>query len=409
MGVTVTAGPCVPLQTCLIVGMRETMNRRQLLRATAAAGVFLAQRRLRAAPSAPVAIGRCRTYTPAEITAALAKMFDQLGGIGSLVSGKTVAIKINLTGDPTSLLNGLPVGDTHFTHSNVIGAAVQLIGKAGARRIRILESPMSTAGPVEEVMRKAGWNPADLIGAASRVEFENTNYLGSGKRYHRLKVPFGGLVFPAYDLNHSYEDCDVYVSVAKMKEHTAAGVTLSMKNSFGITPATIYGAGAGKDEPALEPRGNRGGALHSGNVAPSRSAPQELDPSSPRQGGYRIPRVVVDVVAARPIHLQVIDGIRTMSGGEGPWGPNPKTPVAPGVLIAGTNPVATDAIAMAAMGYDPMADRGVAPFETADSTLRLAEEAGLGTRDPKNIEVAGISVKEALFDFAALRRARQRI
>jgi len=335
-------------------------------------------------------------------------MFDQLGGIGRLVNGKTVAIKVNLTGAPTTTLNGLPVGDTHYTHPNVIGAAVQLIGKAGAKRIRILESPMSTALSVEEVMRQAGWKVSDIANAAPRVEFENTNYLGVGRRYHRLRVPFGGLVFPAYDLNHSYEECDVYVSLAKLKEHTAAGITLSMKNSFGITPATIYGSGAGQDQPSIEPVGNRAAVLHSGNRAPSRSAPQELDPSSPRQAGYRVPRVVVDLVAARPIHLQVIDGIRTMSGGEGPWGPNPMTAVAPGVLIAGTNPVATDAIAMAVMGYDPMADRGTAPFETADSTLRLAEQAGIGTRDPNNIEVAGISIKEARFDFAALRRERRR-
>jgi hypothetical protein len=29
-------------------------------------------------------------------------------------------------------------------------------------------------------------------------------------------VPYGGYVFPAFDLNHSYEDCDVFVSLAKM-------------------------------------------------------------------------------------------------------------------------------------------------------------------------------------------------
>jgi len=402
------AGPCVPAFTCPIVGLQRDMDRRQLFRsaAAAAAGLLVERRPLRAALSAPVSLGRCRTYGPVEVTAALGKMFDQLGGIGKLVNGKTVAIKINLTGEPTSLVNGLPIGETHYTHPNVIGAAVQLIGKAGAKRIRILESPMSTVDPVEEVMRQAGWKVADIAHAAARVEFENTNYLGAGRRYHRLRVPFGGLVFPAYDLNHSYEECDVYVSIAKLKEHNAAGVTLSMKNSFGITPATIYGSGAGTDEPSLEPRGNRGGALHSGSRAPSRSAPQELNPGSPRQAGYRIPRVVVDLAAARPIHLQVIDGIRTIAGGEGPWGPNPKTAVAPGILVAGTNPVATDAITMAVMGYDPMADRGTAPFETADSTLRLAEEAGLGTRDPKNIEVVGLSVKEALFDFAALRANR---
>jgi len=54
-----------------------------------------------------------------------------------------------------------------------------------------------------------------------------------------------------------------------------------------------------------------------------------------------------------------------------------------------------------------MADRGTPPFETSDSTLRLAEDAGLGTRDLKRIEVVGTPIVQARFDFATLRRARR--
>jgi hypothetical protein len=54
---------------------------------------------------------------------------------------------------------------------------------------------------------------------------------------------------------------------------------------------------------------------------------------------------------------------------------------------------------MAVMGFDPMADRGTAPFETSDSTLRLAEELGVGTRDLSQIEVVGTPIKEAVFKF----------
>ena len=118
----------------------------------------------------------------------------------------------------------------------MIAAAVHLMGKAGARRIRILESPWSTADPVEEYVLRANWEPRDILGAAPNVEFENTNYLGQAKKYSRMVVPYGGYMFPAFDLNHSYEDCDVFVSLAKMKEHATAGVTLSMKNCFGMTP-----------------------------------------------------------------------------------------------------------------------------------------------------------------------------
>ena len=138
--------------------------------------------------------------------------------------------------------------------------------------------------------------------------------------------------------------------------------------------------------------------FHSGSRQPSRSAPSENDPSSPREGGYRVPRIVADLVAARPVHLAVIDGIRSMTGGEGPWIPRCR-PVSPGVLIAGLNPVTTDAVGTAVMGFDPMADRGRAPFETCDSTLRLAEEHGAGTRDLSRIEVVGTAIHEARFDF----------
>jgi uncharacterized protein (DUF362 family) len=110
--------------------------------------------------------------------------------------------------------------------------------------------------------------------------------------------------------------------------------------------------------------------------------------------------VVADLVAARPIHLAIIDGIASMAGGEGPWVSGTHA-VKPGVLIAGTNCVNTDAVAMAVMGYDPMADRGVVPFEKADSTLRLAEELGVGTRDLRRIEVAGVPIREAIFRYRA--------
>jgi hypothetical protein len=77
------------------------------------------------------------------------------------------------------------------------------------------------------------------------------------------------------------------------------------------------------------------------------------------------------------------------------------------VIVAGTNPVNTDAASMAAMGFDPMADRGTPPFETCDSTLRLAEEVGIGARDLKRIEVAGWKSGDVTVDFAALRKERR--
>jgi uncharacterized protein (DUF362 family) len=348
-------------------------------------------------PTAPVAIAKCASYGP-ELLGVLERMFDQLGGLGRLVKGKTVAVKLNLTGLGTYRMGYTPVELAQWTHYRVIGATVHLLGKAGAKRIRLLESPWATTDPVEEYMLEAGWEPRDILGAAPAVEFENTNYLGRGQKYSRFPVPHGGLLFSAYDLNHSYEDCDVFVSLAKLKEHATAGITLSMKNCFGIIPCTIYGDGAGIDEPGLAPRGGRG-PMHSGYRQPSKSSPPEIDPSSPRDGGYRIPRAVADLVAARPIHLAVIDGIETMAGGEGPWIQGVR-PVKPGVLIAGTNCVTTDAVATAVMGFDPMAERDTAPFEGRDNTLRLAERLGVGTCDLRRIEVVGTPIREAVFEFS---------
>src|ERR1019366_4387408 len=212
-----------------VTGMQTLHTRREWLWKTAAAvsGAYGAGRsmgRAAEAPTAPVAVARCRTYDPAELVPAMRKMSDQLGGLGRLVKGKTVAIKINLTGSPTYRLGYLPLGDTHYTHPHTIAAAAHLMAEAGARRIRLLESPWSTADPVEEYILRANWEPRDILGAAPNVEFENTNYLGTGKKYARLTVPFGGYVFPAFDLNHSYADCDVFVSLAKMKEHATAGI-----------------------------------------------------------------------------------------------------------------------------------------------------------------------------------------
>jgi uncharacterized protein (DUF362 family) len=390
--------------------MLKHCTRRDWLRtaATTISGAYLAGSRLGHAAEAPagrVALARCKTYDPAELTPALRKMFDQLGGLGRLVNGKTVAIKINLTGSPTYRLGYEPLENTHYTHPAVVAATVQLLGAAGARRIRILESPWATADPVEEYLLQANLEPRDILRAARNVEFENTNYLGAAKKYSRLQVPFGGYVFPAFDLNHSYEDCDVFVSIAKMKEHATAGITLSMKNCFGITPCTVYGEGAGVDEPSILPKGGRG-LIHEGNRGPSKSAPQEKDPKSPRLDTWRVPRTVVDLVSARPVHLAIVEGIKTMTGGEGPWVSPYQKAVEPGVLLAGLNPVNTDAVAMAVMGFDPMADRGTPPFELCDSTLKLAEDVGVGTRSLRRIEVVGPKIADVRFDFAILRKQR---
>ena len=85
-------------------------------------------------------------------------------------------------------------------------------------------------------------------------------------------------------------------------------------------------------------------------------------------------------MAARPIHLAVIDGIYTMTGGEsaepGNKNTDPPGPFIPGLLIAGMNCVSTDARGHGGDGLRPDGrSRGTPPFRTSrDSTLALAAE-----------------------------------
>jgi len=350
-----------------------------------------------AAQDAAVSIGRCQSYDE-DVTAKLGTMFDQLGGIEGLVRGKTVTVKINMTGAPSERLRGLPPAVTHYTHPKLVGSVAYLMGRAGARRVRFVESSWATAGPLEDVMLDAGWNVRSLQSAAAGVEFENTNALGKGKRYARFKVPGTPYMYPAYDLNQAYEESDVFVSLAKLKNHITCGLTLSIKNCYGTLPASIYGDDAGIDEPNESPTAGRVRVGHSGVRQPSKSAPPELRFGVNHDPGYRVPHIVADLAVAHPIHLAIIDGVESVAGGEGPWVKDLRI-VKPGVLIAGLNPVATDAVSAAVMGYNPRAARGTAPFQTCDNTLLLAEAHGVGTADLKRIDVRGVSIEQALYRY----------
>ena len=347
-----------------------------------------------AAPSSPVALARCPAYDN-RVLAGMRKMFDQLGGIGALVSGKTVAVKINMTGAPRDRTGYRPAWDTRWSHPVVIAAAVHLIGEAGARRVRILEGSTEDDHPLEENFLIGGWDPADLLAAAPIVEMENTGFLGYGKEYKRLKVSDGGLVYSEFDVNHSYSECDVMVSIAKLKEHEQTGLSLSLKNMVGIVPGTVYGDSAGYDQPAERPYGALT-MFHKGNRQPPEGTPPEKDPQSSREPGYRIPRIAVDLVRARPVDLAIIDGIEAQTAGSGAsldaGSPRKIRLVNPAILIASRNPVCADAVAAAAMGFDPMASRGTPPFENCDSTLELAEQAGIGARDLKKLEIRGATI-----------------
>jgi uncharacterized protein (DUF362 family) len=349
-------------------------------------------------PAAPVGIAKCAAYDE-DVTAKMGALFDQLGGLEKLVRNKTVTIKVNMTGPPGQRLQGLALGLTHYVHPKVVGATLHLLGRAGAKRIRLVESAWATAGPLEDVILDSGWNLRALQSAATGVEFENTNGLGKSRKYARFKFPGTAYMYPAYVMNQAYEDTDVFVSLAKLKNHADCGVTLSLKNCFGCLPASIYGDDAGRDDPNEKPTAGRGDVVHFAKRQPARIAPPELHPNEGlKNAGYRVSRVVADLAVARPIHLAIVDGVASTAGGEGPWIRGLRV-VRPGVLIAGLNPVCTDAVSAAVMGYNPRALRGTAPFRNADNTLLLAEAHGAGAADLKRIEVRGVSIEQALYRY----------
>ena len=90
-----------------------------------------------------------------------------------------------------------------------------------------------------------------------------------------------------------------------------------------------------------------------------------------------------------------------MTGGEGPWTTGLGL-AKPGVLIAGLNPVSTDAVSTAVMGFDPMAPGGAGTFRDVDNMMELAEAVGLGTRDLNKIEVAGSAIADVVYPFGPL-------
>jgi uncharacterized protein (DUF362 family) len=347
--------------------------------------------------SSKVAMVSSVDYGPG-LQPAMANAFQLLGGIGPLVNGKTVTVKINLTNDGAfeSMFGRLP-GETYITHSPTAIALASLLFQNGAKLVRFVDS-VGFLSPLGDVLTSAQWDVPTLL-ATGNVTLENTRNLGSGSQYVPLSVPGGGYLFNSFELNHCYQDTDVFISIAKLKQHLTAGVTLSTKCLFGSTPNSLYGTDA-VSENAVGYRGRLHGNGSPGwNNDPPPGARTDVTPTG--DAGWRIPRIVADINHARSVHLAIIDGITSISGGEGPWAPNAAL-TTPGVLIVGLNPISTDAVAVAVMGYtNPQATRGTAPFTSCDNHLLLAEQAGVGTADLSKIEVLGMSISQALYPYPA--------
>ncbi|MGC9397348.1 MAG: DUF362 domain-containing protein [Anaerolineae bacterium] len=323
------------------------------------------------ARKAQVAIGQAKTYDPKVLYDKIRDMLDSLGGLGDIVRpGARVAIKTNLTGGTywEGKTRGLPGTETFVTHPEVVRALGKLVLDAGAKELYIVEA-------VYEWESYTLWGYADVANELGATLID-LNAKDPYPDFSATPVPYGGKLYNEFRFNHILEEIDTFMSVSKMKCHWVAGVTHTMKNLFGIAPLQFYRAGA-QD------------TYRSGFHGPNDET-----------AGQRVPQIITDLNRARPLHFGLVDGIKTTESGEGPW-ISGVAPLEPGVLFAGKDVVATDAVATAAMGFDPRAVAGSSPFIRGLNHIQLASDLGLGTNRLEEIEVLGPSIKDVTTKFRA--------
>ncbi len=316
-----------------------------------------------------VAIARAESYDRALVRTQVQALLDGLGGLRDVISpGDRVAIKVNLTGGTKySEAPGVSRIESYMTHPQVVRALGELLLDAGARELYIVEAIFDAQSYSEfgyaDVAAGLGATLVDLNDPAPYSDFDS------------VPTGEGWFIAERWNLHPILQEVDAFVSVGKMKCHYNAGITLSMKNLIGLVPFTHY---------RLAGDHWWRSALHGKDDAEAKS---------------RLPRAIVDLCRARPIDLALIDGIKTGDGGEVPRGSF--RPVQPGVLLAGKNPVWTDAVGAAVMGFDPTVEPPTAPFLRGDNYLNLAHGLGLGTNRLEEITIAGAAIADVRFPFQA--------
>ncbi len=317
---------------------------------------------------ARVAIAKAATYDPALVRAQTQALFDSLGGIGDVVRpGDKVVVKVNLVGGANGGFPppGTTAPESYITHPAVARAMCELLRDAGAKDITVADSVWNQSD------FEAWGYPAML--ADTGAEIINLNQTDPYGDYATVPVGEGWFIYESFRFNRLIEEADALISVTKMKCHYLLGITQSMKNLIGLAPYKFYELKAGD--------GYRTG-FH-GKESETRT---------------RLPRVVMDLNRARPVNLSLIDGIKTVEGSEGPWNGDLRAK-SPGILIGGKNPVATDSVAVAAMGFDPAAEYPNPPFLRAENHLNIARALGLGTNRLEEIEILGAALDEVKMEF----------
>jgi len=213
------------------------------------------------------------------------------------VRGKGILLKPNLV----EYLPGKEVN----THPMLVGAAAECFLRLGAKSVVVGEGP-GHQRDTEFLLSESGL--ADQL-KARKVAFVDLN------RDELIKIPLesGHTGLNYLWLPRAVVEADVVVSMPKIKTHHWAGVTLSMKNMFGIVPGLKYGW----------PKN----VLHWKGIHEN----------------------VLDICATVPIRLVIADGILCMEGNGPLHGETRKL----GVIVMGDDPVAADATMARLMGLRP--------------------------------------------------------
>jgi uncharacterized protein (DUF362 family) len=349
-------------------------------------------------PRAPTSVVLCKRYDYSLVRRNLAHVFEELGDVRTLVKGKSVTVKTNLVNSSAESLGGLPLGLTVTTHPSVALALGSLLVDYGARHVTFCDQlPFKDLGP--EPFSGYGFDfgvfSQEMEG---KVRFVNTRNRGNYSKYASVKVPGNGEIAGAWEVNRTYVETDVLISLAKLKSHVAAGVTLGMKNLFGVPPSSLYGDDL-TDRPDEEAVGYRNGTMHRCDRKPFTSTETFTGKSVLGDHGFNVPRLIVDLNAAFPIDLVVIDGISAIQTAEGWWNGSMVSVCSPGLLIAGRNAVCTDAVATSIMGFDPEAADRTHPFANGVNYLTMARKKGLGENRISALQVGGIGLDRARYHY----------
>lgn len=255
---------------------------------------------------------------------------------GLEVRGKTILLKPNLVEfDPHGVINTNPL---------VIEAAIDCFRTLGARQVLVAEGPghrrdneyLLTASGIYGVIKEHRVPYVDLNSDDVRA----TRLLSSFTKLEQLYLP------------ETLYNADLLVSMPKLKTHHWAGVTLSLKNMFGVVPGSVYGW----------PKN----ILHWQGIHNS----------------------ILDINSSLPVRqFAIVDGIVGMEGN----GPLQGQAIDSGVLIFGEDLVAVDATAARLMKIEP-------------KKIKYLAEAGefLGNVNYESIEQIGENLERLQKNFRVI-------